>query len=56
MKEKPHCIIIGNTVTALCDAMPGGGGGKDICDVTMGMGSMIVPITNYTTISGTFTV
>ncbi|KAJ1354420.1 hypothetical protein KIN20_011350 [Parelaphostrongylus tenuis] len=51
LKEKPHCIIVGSTVTALCDANPAGLVKK--CNI--GMGTMLATITNYTTILGTLT-
>ncbi|KAJ1348495.1 hypothetical protein KIN20_003807 [Parelaphostrongylus tenuis] len=47
MAMKPHCIIVGSTVTSLCTADTG-----EMCKI--GMNSMIAPIpANQTTISGT---
>ncbi|KAJ1362800.1 hypothetical protein KIN20_022478 [Parelaphostrongylus tenuis] len=51
--RQPHCIIVGSTVTALCDGLMPNGQARE-CD--LGKNMFILPITsNYTSISGTLT-
>ncbi|KAJ1347017.1 hypothetical protein KIN20_001954 [Parelaphostrongylus tenuis] len=48
---KPHCIVVGSTVTALCDADPN----LKKCDIGKGERTAVIT-TKYATISGSLTV
>ncbi|KAJ1367048.1 hypothetical protein KIN20_027891 [Parelaphostrongylus tenuis] len=51
----PHCIIAGNTVTALCTVVPGLGPGNNMCDLRNNMGIETIP-SKHLSISGTLTI
>ncbi|KAJ1369394.1 hypothetical protein KIN20_030836 [Parelaphostrongylus tenuis] len=53
MHKLPHCIIFGNTITALCTAVPGGQH-NGMCDLSMYHNIATVP-SKHMSISGALT-
>ncbi|KAJ1366091.1 hypothetical protein KIN20_026683 [Parelaphostrongylus tenuis] len=41
--DKPHCIIFGNTVTALCTAVPDPAQANNMCDLGKNQNIVTVP-------------
>ncbi|KAJ1371953.1 hypothetical protein KIN20_034001 [Parelaphostrongylus tenuis] len=50
----PNCIVVGNTVTALCTAMNRAGGRNNVCDLSKNEKLATIPPKHFS-ISGSFT-